>query len=227
MARYCGSCGAEVEEDAKVCGNCGVPLDVGAGTTPKVEFKIPNKVKNEDIKKIIIIAIVVVAIIILGAIVLKVVKNNTGYRAMLNKTFKAVQKADAEGFMNQLSVYIEDTYGDDDLLEDHIDAQLNKYLDNIEDEVGAEPKITYEVKKATRLSDRKLKQIKDALEDSDKDYDSDALKKAMNLDLQLKIKGPDDDMNDSVNDILIIKENGEWKILSFSTFDFYYSYGKM
>lgn len=223
MARYCGSCGAEVEEDAKVCGNCGVPLDGGAAA-PKVELKMPNKVNNENIKKIVIIAAVVVAVLIIGGIALKIVKNNTGYRAMLNKAFKAVQKADAEGFMNEMSVYIEDKYGDDDLLEDYINEQMNEYLDYVEDEVGAEPRITYEVKKATRLSDRKLKQIKDDLEDSDKDYDPDGLKKAVNVDLKLKIKGPDDDMEDSINDILLVKENGKWKILSFNKFGFYYNY---
>ncbi len=222
MARYCGSCGAEVEEDAKVCGNCGVPLD--GGPAPKVELKVPTKVDSAAIKKIAIIAAAVLVVVVIGVVALKIIRANTGYRAMLNRTFKAIQKADAESFMNELSLYIEDSYGSSSQLEKTLDNEINSYLDMVEDEVGPEPKFTYEIKKTTKLSDRKLKNLRDSLEDSDKDYEGDSLKKAMKIDLNVKIKGPDDDYSDSVENMLIVKEGGEWKILSFSDFGMYYSY---
>lgn len=27
MSKFCGNCGAKLEDDARVCGNCGTPLD--------------------------------------------------------------------------------------------------------------------------------------------------------------------------------------------------------
>lgn len=222
MAKFCGNCGAEVEDDARVCGNCGVPL--GGASSPKVDFKVPDKVKNADFKKIAVIVAVILAVIIIGSIAFNIVRNNTGYRAMLNRSFKAIQKADTEGLMKELSVFIEDSYGDDDLLEDDLDISINSYLDRLEDEVGAEPKISFEIKKASKLSDRKLKQLKDNLEDNDKDYDGDELQKAMHVDLKLKIKGPDDTSTDSINNMLIVKENGAWKVLSFNEMGMHYNY---
>lgn len=54
MARFCGNCGAQIDENAKVCGQCGTPIE-GSTKTPPVKIIDPEKKKkNKKIFKIVI-----------------------------------------------------------------------------------------------------------------------------------------------------------------------------
>ena len=50
MARFCGFCGAPIDENASVCGNCGKPVDgeeTKGGGRKKVNVK-ERKMMTED-----------------------------------------------------------------------------------------------------------------------------------------------------------------------------------
>lgn len=48
MARFCGNCGAQLDDDAKVCGQCGTPID---GNVPGLKIVDPEK-KKKMMKKV-------------------------------------------------------------------------------------------------------------------------------------------------------------------------------
>lgn len=218
MARFCGNCGAEVEEDAKVCGNCGVPLD--GESAPDIDTGEQKlNLRSIDFKKYIPVAVGVIIAVVVLFVVVNVVKNNTGYRATLNRAFDSVAKGDVNGVINEMSSYVEDVYDDGyGDIEDVYEKRIDDILDHLEDEVGANPKISYEVKKASKLSDRKLEKLKEEMENMDDNYDGDDIKSAYNIDIKLNVKGPDDDYHENVNDIIVLKEAGAWKIKQFGSF---------
>lgn len=218
MARFCGNCGAEVEEDAKVCGNCGVPLE--GESTPNIDTGEQNSnVSGIDFKKIIPIAVgVIIAVVVVFAMI-SILKNNTGYRATLNRAFNAVAKGDAVGVISEMSSYVEDVYDkSNEDIEEAYEKRIDSILDRLEDEVGANPKISYEIKKASKLSDRKLEKMKEEMEEYDENYDGDDIKSAYNIDIKLIVKGPDDDYHQNIDDIIVIKEAGAWKIKQLGDF---------
>lgn len=46
MAKFCGNCGTQLEDNAKICGQCGTPLD---GTSSKIlDLKVVDPEKYEE-----------------------------------------------------------------------------------------------------------------------------------------------------------------------------------
>lgn len=61
MAKFCGNCGAQLDDDDKVCGQCGTPVNGNAGTVPGLKVVDPEKKKKmaKRIKWIVALVIVV------------------------------------------------------------------------------------------------------------------------------------------------------------------------
>ena len=51
MAKFCGNCGAKLDDDDKVCGQCGAPVDIGANSSPVKVIDIERKRKNKKMSK--------------------------------------------------------------------------------------------------------------------------------------------------------------------------------
>ena len=45
MAKFCGNCGAQLDDGDKVCGQCGTPVNGNAGTVPGLKVVDPEKKK--------------------------------------------------------------------------------------------------------------------------------------------------------------------------------------
>ena len=59
MAKFCGNCGAQLDDGDKVCGQCGTPVNGNTGTVPSLKVVDPEKKKvivydfeQEEIPKI-------------------------------------------------------------------------------------------------------------------------------------------------------------------------------
>lgn len=224
MAGFCRNCGAKLDDEAMVCGQCGTPVKAAEeksnANASKIEIpgmdKINPEMKSKAKKIAIIGGIVIVALIILG-VVFNMISANTGYKGMINKYFKGLEKGNAESMSECLSDYLSDQYTD---LEDYLDEFIDNKLDNYEREVGENPKITIEISKDSKLSDRKLDNLKEMIEQYDSSYDADDISSARRLDIKLRIKGRDDKMVDKINDVCIVKEAGNWKIIGYDMSDY-------
>ena len=66
MAKFCGNCGTQLEDNAKICGQCGTPLD---GASSKIlDLKLVDPEKQKKLKKmskriVALMALVLAAVI--------------------------------------------------------------------------------------------------------------------------------------------------------------------
>ena len=217
MAKFCSNCGFRMEDDDKVCGNCGTPVAVVGGTPKTVipqsgkKFSVPKiDLKDPKVKKIIIIAaIAVVAIaVVIGGI--SIIKSLNGYQRVLDKCAKAIQKNDAETIVAQLSsVYTEWT--DEDALIRWIENEVDDILDAAEDKVGTIKSVSIEVVDEKDISERKVNNFKEYLEDN-LDFDTRGIKSIKEVKYRIVVKGSKDTYKTKSTTGYLIKESGGWKI---------------
>ena len=48
MAKFCGNCGTQLEDNAKICGKCGTPLDGASANIPGLKVTDPEKQNKEN-----------------------------------------------------------------------------------------------------------------------------------------------------------------------------------
>lgn len=206
MAKFCGNCGAQMGDDDKVCGQCGTPF---AGSS--VADKSAAKEKNSN--KIVKLIIGVIAAIVVAVIIANVAGNFTGYKATIKKMVKALQNDDMSTLESLASSVSEETYGawlGDDVY-DYYDDMISDTLDKYEDSVGTIKKISYEITDETELSDRRMNELKDNLEDI-YNMDTSVIKKVISVDIKITVKGTKKSSTYNVSSLYMIKENSGWKI---------------
>ncbi len=66
MAKFCGNCGAQMEDSAKVCGYCGTPFEnaVVAPSTGVVVAGGVSKQGSGKLSKIVILLVIIVAVVV-------------------------------------------------------------------------------------------------------------------------------------------------------------------
>ncbi len=216
MSKYCGNCGAELADSASVCGYCGMPFQkksliqnieniTGISINPNEETV--NKIKKFAKPAAIVVAAIVVLVVIISAI-----SSNSGYKGALNKYFKGVQELDVEvvdSLTADLDMIGYDADEREELLYDAIESVMEEY----EDDYGKDVKLKAKILDATvwDLDDVKLRKFVKNYEDNE-DYDATAIKKAVELEIELTIKGDRRKDTDIEHDFWMIKENGKWKV---------------
>lgn len=206
MAKFCGNCGAQMDDNDKVCGQCGTPAAGGVAAEKPVA-------KKKGSNKIVILIIGVIVAIVALVIIANVAGNFTGYKGTVNKMVKALQNNDISTLESLASSVSDESlgawYGDD--LYDHYDDMISDALDKYEDNVGTIKKISYEITDETELSDRRINELKDNLENL-YNMDTSDIKKVVKIDLKITVKGAKKSSTYNVNNLFMIKENGDWKI---------------
>lgn len=174
------------------------------------------KAKAEPVKYLVP-ALAAVAVVLVVLIVLLAGKPYTG---ALNTMMDVVGKGKVEKIEKMAPAeywdYFEDMYDTD--VEDMIDEMSDAWeeaIEDMEDEYGDNIKVKYKVVKEKKLSDRKLSKLADALDDQ-YDIDGDTVKAAYDLEVEMTIKGSeDDDTNET--DLSVVKIGGKWYLISYYT----------
>lgn len=222
MAKFCENCGAAMDDGDAVCGQCGTPVGGVAPQTnsgavnPQLqanngETKASNVNNSAFIGKIV--CAVIALIVVIG--IVNVVGKSSSYDSVLKKMVKAIKNDDTDAFINissQVGQAIHNEQYGEGSYEDMIDNFLETKLDNYEDQVDGKVKsITYKIKDKQEITDRKLKKVKDTISDQ-YDVDADDISNMMNVTLKLKIKGKDETTKDDLDNVVLIKEKGKWKV---------------
>lgn len=214
MAKFCSNCSAASADDAQVCGICGTPF-----TTAPVEQAAPTKknplagIKLDDAKKAELMkygkfAVPVVAVILVLIIIFAAIVPNVGYKSTINKFLNAIEKADAEKYMEYCNSYkFDNNYYDEDYIED----MLDKYIELYELQYGENIKLSFKVEDCDKLTEDILEEIQDSYENSE-DCDDMEITKGYDIIGTLTIKGKDMDRDFENISFVLIKEDGKWKI---------------
>lgn len=93
MAKFCGNCGAQIDDNAKVCGQCGTPVDSSTKMSPVKIIDSERKKKHKKIFKLVIVLILIVAV---AAAAINVASKFTGYNGLLRKVMSAYEGYDID-----------------------------------------------------------------------------------------------------------------------------------
>lgn len=100
-----------------------------------------------------------------------------------------------------------------DDLKDQFEENWDDMLDFMEDQYGNNVKVTYKITDEDKISDRKMKKIAEALEDT-YDIDTKSVKEGYKVDVEMLIKGSEDDKEEE-GTLNIIKISNRWYIISY------------
>lgn len=167
-----------------------------------------EKIKTDKALTIICCVVLIVLVILilsgLGSLL-----SGTG-KGTVKQYAKSMVNYDSKKFCKSFSeVVLEEEYdGLDECIED-----MDEYFENFEDE---DYKIkSYEIGEGKKLSDSKLEDLADDLED---DYDIDAKKVKKAYKYKVKFKVEDEDDSDTLKmEVYVAKINGKWGIVDMET----------
>ena len=207
MARFCGNCGAQIDENAKVCGQCGTPVEDSTKMPPVKVVDSEKKKKNKKIFKAMI-ALALVAVVAVTAI--NVVSKFTGYNGLLRKVMTAYEGYDIDTLVSLSSdIYY---YGEEDYVESYFENSVGSALDSFETSVGHSYQFSYEVNETYTMSERKTKEVLDGIEYTYPDFDVSIIEEMVVSDITVTAKQGSKSVERDLN-ITMSKENGTWKLL--------------
>lgn len=205
MAKFCGNCGAGMEDDARVCGNCGTLLE-GAGVVAAPSAK-------KRFMSIVIVAIVavvaVLAVCLLSAFGVigykKAVKNYVDVKYKWEYSDERIAALAPKEYWD----YLEDADGTevDDVI-DTLEDSADYWIDLYEDEYGDDLRVSYKIKDKDEITDGKLKKIARALHDK-YDIKKSSVKKGFDIELEIAFKGSEDEDEDE-DEFAVIKIDDKW-----------------
>lgn len=208
MARFCGNCGAELNENAKVCGQCGTPV----GGNEKITYvKMKNPETQKKNKKFLkgIITLVLVAVVIVGGI--NMVSRYIGYNGLLRKTMSAYEKYDIDTLIS-LSSDIYYYFEVEDYAEDYFERAVGETLDEFESSVGHNYEFSYKIDEVYEASERQEKEFIEMIEATYPDFGVSLIKKIVVADITITAKQGHKSVQKDVS-IVMSKEDKSWKLL--------------
>lgn len=212
MAKFCGNCGNQLNDNDRVCGNCGMPcqnlpvVQQYAGV-PAVKKQMNPKTKKR-IKLIAILSGVLIVLIIVAVIAFNIISENTGYKGTLNKAMDAFEKYDIDTLISMTS---DISFGSMDAtdIEKYISRTVSAKLDQYEKEAGHDMDLSYEITDSYKLSERKFKEFLDYAEDY-YHYDTSDISEIMVVNLKVTAKGSKGEDTFNSNDLYLVKERDSW-----------------
>lgn len=219
MSKFCGNCGAQMEDSARICGNCGTPFEgVEKNAVPNT-FKVPKESKmtlekKAKIKKGITLTVILAVVVVVAIIALNIVSNFVGYKGTLRKAVKAVNDYDIETILDVSSeIKYVSTYDDPFEIEEAILDEVSADLDYYESLVGHDPKISYKIKESYKFSERKLQGFIEELE-RNYSYESYNIEDVVQVDLEIEVTGSNKRKEYNSVTLYMIKENGKWDVFN-------------
>lgn len=206
MARFCGNCGAQLDDDAKVCGQCGTPID--GNPVKAVGLKTANPEKKKKQKKMIALGILVVAAIV-GV---KIALGFVGTNGLVRKVVAAYKDYNIDALIDISSnVYDYDqrekTYADE-----YFEYAVGQTIDKFESSVGHNYKLSYTVDEIYTMSQRKMDVLLQDIEQAYPEFDVDMISEISVADVKLTAKQGSKTASRNVT-ITMSKEGKAWRLL--------------
>ena len=208
MAKLCGNCGTQLEDNAKICGNCGTPLD--GATTNMPGLKVTDPEKQKKMKKTVKCVVGLAILVAVAVIAFNIVSQFTGYNGLLRKVMTAYENYDIDTLVSLSSdMYY---YGEEDWVEYYFEYSVGDDLDSFESSVGHSYKLTYEVNETYVMSERRVDEMLSEIEYSYSEFDVSIIEEVVVADLTVTAKQGSKSVNQDMN-IVMTKENGTWRLL--------------
>lgn len=208
MAKFCGNCGNQLDDSARVCGYCGTVLDEVYQPASSTNYGTLGKraSKGKTIKCIVIM--IVIAGLLFGGF--KLVSEFTGYKGLVRNVMKAYESYDIDHLIDMSSdVWF---YEMADYVKEYFERTVGNNLDHYEESVGHNYKFSYEVDEIYEPSERRLMELEEDVQEIYYDFDLGMVEKVMIARVKVTVeKGGKMVSSDVV--LTLTKESGEWRLL--------------
>ena len=134
---------------------------------------------------------------------------------IVKEVVEVYETGDVDALMNDSSMLYMEDGGDEP--EEYLVKTIDNQMDKMEEELGRNYVLTYEVEEEYTLPQRQVRKLQDMFEAGDVDYDVDNLEDIKVIDLVIT-GDSGDDTYDIEQSIIVIKENGKWKFLLLGDF---------
>lgn len=211
MAKFCGNCGARMEDHAKVCGNCGTPFDSGNRENGKQIANLQKKAELlRKVKKYFRLCIVLITLIVAVVVAIRLISSYTGTNGLLRKVMVAYEEYDIDALISLSSdMYY---YGSDDYAESYFENTVGYMLDTFESSVGHSYKLSYEISEKYTLSNRNYQSLLDDIAWTYSEFDTSIIEKIAVAHITLTAKQGNRSVDRELK-ITMSKEDGIWKLL--------------
>lgn len=222
MTKFCGNCGAQINENSPVCVACGAPVpNMGRdGNAPEpASVTLPADVQQKKASAKVLKSIAVILAVLLVAVsAYKILYEFTGHRGVIRKFFKAYETSDVT---TMLSLYDEslDLGGSGTGFEAMVGLILDGTWDVFEEEVGSDPHADYEIDETYEMSAADTAEL--AEEWGTEDYNFDHVDKILVAEITMTVSGTEGEKSSAV-EMLLVKRSGAWKILRVDMRDVYF-----
>lgn len=238
MAKFCGNCGTQMEDNAAFCPNCGNAVEVSASAS--------KKTNNKLVGIIACAAVVVIALII-------ALTSGGNYKSVAKKYVESFLKFDYRGIKSTLIYDVDELFEElVDTLVDQSGMSKKEVFEMLSDELDVKIKDTDDIfRKMFEVAEKEIKdeygkysvkvKVVDA-EELDEDEIEDAvywqsfagldmeekinekkIKKAYEVELKTTIDYADDDIDDDTEEftVVVAKYGLKWKVIDTRAFDLY------
>ncbi|MGO5097464.1 zinc ribbon domain-containing protein [Agathobaculum sp. LCP25S3_E8] len=207
MAKFCGNCGAKMDDNDKVCGQCGTPVDSETKTSSVKIIDMERRKRNKKLLKLIVVLILIIAVV---ATAINVVTKFVGPNGLLRKVMSAYEEYDIDTLVSLSSdIYY---YGEDAYVENYFKNIVGATLDLFEASIGHDYQISYEVNATYTMSKRNTQETLEEIQNTYPDFDVRIIDKIIVSNITVTAKRGSDSVDEELN-VIISKEDGAWKLL--------------
>lgn len=231
---FCGNCGAQITGHGKFCAACGTGVIYSAPEGNLIAEHTVNKLdrpmeivdKRKTAKHQMKMRRVTVGVVLAVICVVLIITERSSYQRVVYDYFKAYENADAEKFLSSVPDFQRE-YDEEGYMSGERTRSTQRYLDECMDrweECGSNISITYDIQNKTRATQSDLDELENFFENR---YNCEALSitDAYALEVDFRVSGSLDQI-DYEGTMLLIKENGKWRIVTgYIDTEYYRGYG--
>lgn len=215
MSKFCGNCGAQMDDSARVCGNCGTPFEmptVSNARIPGVTYVDPEVKarKTAKIKKTLRITVIIAVLVAVAILAVNIVSAFTGYKGTVRKIMNAFKEYDLNTIVSLSSSYYDAREDESDVYDNFGDI-ISNALDSFEERVGHKYKFSYEITYSYKMSEHKFQDLINTLSYYD-EFAAENISEAMVVQVDAIAKEGNTRYIRKLK-LTLTKEEGTWKLL--------------
>ena len=203
MARFCGFCGAPIDENASVCGNCGKPVD---GEETKGGGR-----KKVNVKAIAVIAAMIIVLAALIFAITRLTHNDDGRQGLIKQVIKAYEKEDIDSMIRLSSDIYRGKRIDGLTAEEYFRNVMGSSADYYENAVGHNYKLTYKILDLYDMSQRRQNEYVNSIMELYPYFSASTITAMSAAEVEITAKRGSS-MVTEYKKITMSKEDGNWKL---------------
>ena len=204
MAKFCGYCGALMDDNAHVCGNCGKPFD---GTETE-----DSNVNNSKSRALLIIGLLLAVLAVAVIVGVSISSAGSGRQKLIRKVMKAYEKEDIDALVDMSSGIYDRDSADGLTADSYFRSIVEGRISFYESSVGHSFKLMYQVEEIYDMSERRRDEYVSSIMGTHPGIVADMITDMSAAEMKVTAKQGNRTVDDHIR-IVMTKEGKDWKLL--------------